>query len=229
MRLNGTIMATAAHHGRRRADARSAPLVRTRRRRTPPRHSRRTRSKRSRSTRRRRSTRIKVRPTRLSAERAQSTSPAVDRRGARHRCEHRARRRLGSPATCRDSIARGRGVGLEVASIARARHADLGRFPRSSNFTGSAWTSSVHWAPADRVGRRRPAAAECGVEPCRQLGVEHRGASISPARRPAIRLTWGYVEDPLRTVWAGLATKPTGGQTFCWGETDTSSFAKTPR
>jgi serine protease AprX len=41
--------------------------------------------------------------------------------------------------------------------------------------------------------------------------------------------TWGEVEDPLRTVWADLATKPTGGQTFCWGEIDTSSKVKTPR
>jgi hypothetical protein len=35
--------------------------------------------------------------------------------------------------------------------------------------------------------------------------------------------TWGYVEDPLRTVWGSLSETATGGQTFCWGDTSSGS------
>jgi hypothetical protein len=41
--------------------------------------------------------------------------------------------------------------------------------------------------------------------------------------------SWGYVEDPSRTVWGDLSATPTGGQTFSWGYVEPPSSAKTPR
>ena len=93
----------------------------------------------------------------------------------------------------------------------------------------SAWTSLVHWGQPiawDADVLRLPSVV---WDPASSWasnivwGLDLVGTTTNDQT-----FTWGYVEDPLRTVWADLATRPTGGQTFCWGDIDTSSTVKTP-
>jgi serine protease AprX len=94
----------------------------------------------------------------------------------------------------------------------------------------AAWTSSVDWGQAiawDADALPQPSVVwSPAINWASNIvwGLDLVGTSTNDQT-----FTWGYVEDPLRTVWADLSTRPTGGQTFCWGDVDTSSLAKTPR
>ena len=94
----------------------------------------------------------------------------------------------------------------------------------------SAWTSSVDWGqPIEWDADVLPQPSVVWSAAANWASNIVWGFDLVGTATGDQTFTWGYVEDPLRTVWADLATKPTGGQTFCWGDIDTPSLAKTPR
>jgi serine protease AprX len=94
----------------------------------------------------------------------------------------------------------------------------------------SAWTSGVDWGQAIEW--------EADVLPGQSVVWSRAidwasnvvwGTDLVGTTTDDQTFTWGYVEDPLRTVWADLATKPTGGQTFCWGYTSSTGTTTSRR
>jgi serine protease AprX len=135
------------------------------------------------------------------------------------------------------------------ASTALGDHWFNGALPRFTNYDGEAWTwnASVTWSDAPIAGDslielHRSAWTssvdwgqaiewDADVLPGQSVVWSRAidwasnvvwGADLVGTTTDDQTFTWGYVEDPLRTVWADLATKPTGGQTFCWGYTSST-------
>jgi serine protease AprX len=97
-------------------------------------------------------------------------------------------------------------------------------------FNRLAWTSAIDWG--------QPIAWGAGVLPGQSFvwsaGIDWAsnvvwGTNLVGTTIGDQTFSWGYVEDPSRTVWGDLSATPTGGQTFSWGYVEPPSSAKTPR
>jgi serine protease AprX len=90
-----------------------------------------------------------------------------------------------------------------------------------------AWTSSVEWGQPLEWGADVLSGQNLVWSPSIDWASNVVwGSNLVGTTTDDQTFTWGYVEDPLRTVWADLDATATGGQTFCWGYT--SSTAQTP-
>ena len=215
------------HHGRRRADARSAPAIAAATQAQPRRSA--------------------LAPNAIKAI-LQYTSTPLDARAGSPDALTQGAGAINAPA----AIAAARAID---ASTALGDDWFAGALPRFTIYEGeawswnasitwrdtpisgdtllelhrSAWTSSVDWGqPIEWDADVLPQPSVVWSPAIDWASNVVWGLDLVGTTTNDQTFTWGYVEDPSRTVWADLATKPTGGQTFCWGYVDTSSTAKTP-
>jgi serine protease AprX len=94
-------------------------------------------------------------------------------------------------------------------------------------FHRPAWTSTIEWGqPLDWGADVVPGQSIVWSPASDWASNVVWGTNLVGTTTDDQTFTWGYVEDPLRTVWGDLATRSTGGQTFCWGDIDRLSSVR---